>query len=605
MNSKTNCCKSAKWLLVALLVAAAIASHAAAPCRGDTVAVSIRRGKTVETRAVKAAARDDGMSLVIPRAELEGIDSLSVVPDFARARTGEDGFFALADGMVGDFTATGGEYRLRSPPMAFWGMKTPRRTFVCEVTGMELSHGVRVTAADGGYEVATEFSFGDEGPYEDVALDWTFLPDSAGYPEMAKVYRGHQLASGRVKTIRERLAAQPDLAYISTSVEIRVRQAWKPAPSPVLEQNASNEPPMKVAMTFDRTLEFVEACAGAGIGSAEFCLVGWNCRGHDGRYPQIWPVEPRLGGEDGLRRLIAATQAKGYRMVLHNNHTDAYSVGDCFDIADIVKKKDGTPVSNKGSKYVWSGGTAYALCPRRAWERFAADDLARIAALGARGLHYIDVLTIGRPAACHDPRHPCTRKDSARHFGRMLGYARRLMGGSASEGPYDFCAGDYDFCLYASYADPAGKTLPPLVTRMVPMWQLVYHGIILSMPFAGCTNYTIKPNSARLAMVEYGGRPAFYLYSNFMDGMQWMGSEDLRAGSPAELADAVAKIKKGADEFSLVADLQFEMMEDHRLLAPGVALTSYANGAETVVNRSDRPFPYKGVPVPSGDWRRF
>jgi hypothetical protein len=74
MKSTTagNCHKSAKWLLVALLVAAAIASHAAAPCRGDTVAVSIRRGKTVETRAVKAAARDDGMSLVIPRAELEG-----------------------------------------------------------------------------------------------------------------------------------------------------------------------------------------------------------------------------------------------------------------------------------------------------------------------------------------------------------------------------------------------------------------------------------------------------------------------------------------------------------------------------------------------------
>ena len=573
--------------------------------RGDVVSVSLRRGKTVETCEVKVAVRDNGMSLVIPRTELEGVDSLSVVPDFAHARTGGEGFFALADGMVGDFTATSGEYRLGSPPMAFWGMKTPRRTFVCEVTGMELSHGVCVTVTNGEYTVATEFSFGDETPYEDVSLDWTFLPDSAGYPDMAKVYRSHQLASGRVKTIRERLAAQPDLAYISTSVEIRVRQAWKPAPSPVLEQNASNEPQMKVAMTFDRTLEFVEACAEAGVGPAEFCLVGWNYRGHDGRYPQLWPVEPQLGGEDGLRHLISATQAKGFRIVLHNNHTDAYSVGECFDLSDIAKKKDGMPVSNKGSKYVWSGGTSYTMCPRRAWERFAMDDLAKVAALGAHGLHYIDVLTIGRPAVCHDTRHPCTRRDSARYIGRMLALARKLMGGSASEGPYDFCAGDYDFCLYASYADPAGRKLPPLVTRTVPMWQLVYHGIILSMPFAGCTNYTIKPGSARLAMVEYGGRPVFYLYSNFMDGMQWMGNEDLRVGSPAELADAVAKIKKGADEFSQVADLQFELMEDHRFLAPGVALTSYANGAGTVVNRSDRPFFHKGVCIPSGDWRRF
>ncbi len=84
---------------------------------------------------------------------------------------------------------------------------------------------------------------------------------------------------------------------------------------------------------------------------------------------------------------------------------------------------------------------------------------------------------------------------------------------------------------------------------MVPMWQLVYHGIILSMPFASCTNYTIKPNSARLAMVEYGGRPMFYLYSDYMIGadMEWMGHEDLRAGSAAEMADSVAKIKKGAE----------------------------------------------------------
>ena len=90
-----------------------------------------------------------------------------------------------------------------------------------------------------------------------------------------------------------------------------------------------------------------------------------------------------------------------------------------------------------------------------------------------------------------------------------------------------------------------------------------------------------------------------------MTGMEWMGSEDLVAGTDAEMADAVARIKQGADEFAKISDLQFEFMEDHRILAPGVSLTVYANGAETVVNRSGRAYAYKGSAVPPGDWRRY
>lgn len=574
-------------------------------CADVDVEVTFRRGGVRETRTMSATPREDGMSLVIPRSELEGVDVLYVVPPFARARKGEKGYFAFPDGMVGEFTSDAGSYNLASPPMAFWGMKTPRRTFVCEVKGMELDYSIRADVKGGEYVVSTCFSFDRERPYEDVALDWTFLPESAEYPDMARVYRAHRLAAGAVKPIRARLADQPDLAYISTSIEVRVRQSWKPAPSPVPEQNDFNEPPLTVAMTFDKVNDFVRGCAKVGIGPAEFCLVGWKFRGHDGRYPQIWPVEPQLGGEAAMRRLVASAQSLGYRIVLHNNHTDAYSVADCFDMADMCRDAGGRVVSNKGSKYVWSGGTTYKLCPQRAWERFVLKDLNKIAALGFRGLHYIDVITIGRPPICHDPRHPCTRRDSARHLGRTLAYARELMGGAASEGPYDFCAGDYDFCLYASYADPALAKLPPLVTRMVPMWQLVYHGIILSMPFAACTNYTIKPNANRLSMVEFGGRPMFYLYSDYMTGMEWMGHEDLVAGTAAEMAESIARIKQGADEFAKLSDLQFEFMEDHRQLAPGVALTVYAGGAETVVNRSGRPYSYKGQTVAAGGWRRF
>ena len=67
-----------------------------------------------------------------------------------------------------------------------------------------------------------------------------------------------------------------------------------------------------------------------------------------------------------------------------------------------------------------------------------------------------------------------------------------------------------------------------MVDRLVPFWQLVYHGIILSNPFPPTCNYTIKDAATRLMLVEFGGRPFFYFYSNYRDNNDaWMGKEDL------------------------------------------------------------------------------
>jgi len=46
--------------------------------------------------------------------------------------------------------------------------------------------------------------------------------------------------------------------------------------------------------------------------------VGWNRGGHDGRDPQIFPAEPALGGDAGLRETIRHGQSLGYQMVAHD-----------------------------------------------------------------------------------------------------------------------------------------------------------------------------------------------------------------------------------------------------------------------------------------------
>lgn len=174
--------------------------------------------------------------------------------------------------------------------------------------------------------------------------------------------------------------------------------------------------------------------------------------------------------------------------------------------------------------------------------------------------------------------------------------ARSVMGGSASEGGHDFCCGQLDYALYASVVAP---TKPhPLVDRFVPFWQLVYHGIIMNNPFPTTCNYTIKDPDSRLTLIEFGGRPFFYFYSNYRDnGDAWMGAEDLTCANGRELRASVAKIKEGYDEFNSLAPLQTAFMERHEAIDKDVYRTAFSNGSEIVSNYREEAYSYKGRSV--------
>ncbi|MBQ0032794.1 MAG: hypothetical protein KBT68_08335 [bacterium] len=543
--------------------------------------------------AIRKPFPEDGV-LRISAQEIGPANWVEVTPDFAHAKKGEEGYFILPSGHLGTFREDDGEFSVSTALMPLWGVKTPRGTFAAVVEGLPWDCKAVVRARKGDYTVSMRFDLGGRKAEEDIVVRMKSLAQEDGYPEMAAWYRDLRLARDEIVPLKDRMAKNPELAYAEKAVEVRIRQAWKPAPPPVKEQTPSNEPPMKVAVTFDRVSEFAHALKTAGVERAEICLVGWNRKGHDGRYPQLFPVEPELGGEEGLRRLIADVQGLGYRIVCHNNHSDAYSVADCWTPEDIIRNPDGTLSKNA----CWSGGQMYNLCPKVAWEKYAQSDLAKIAGLGFRGLHYIDVLAIVAPWNCFDHRHPLTRREASGYVNRMLKRGAELMGGIASEGGFDFAAGNLDYALYVSFADPTAP-MPALTDRFVPFWQLVYHGVVMSNPFAHTTNYTIKNDRTRLIAAEFGARPAFYVHSKFLEGRAWMGQDDLELDSPEHFAAAVAAVKRGADEYAERCELQREFMVRHEKVSDGLFKVTYSNGAVIVVNYNDRPCVVDGLPVPA------
>ena len=407
-----------------------------------------------------------------------------------------------------------------------------------------------------------------------------------------------------MKPLRERAKAQPILDYAARWPEVRVRHAWKPVPSPVPDQTVKDEPPVKPVITFERFKEIADAFKRQGIGGAEFCLVGWNVGGHDGRWPQVSPVEPSLGGEAKLREAIAHAQGLGYEVVAHGNHRDAYLIADSWD-AEYIREKNADGTLRRG-RTTWGGGRMYTICPQRAYERFALQQMPMVRALGFRGLHYLDVYSCVGAERCGDPRHPLNERQSAAWVGHILQLGRDTFGGIASEGSYDQNAGQLDYVLYVSFARPFdAATYKGLVDRLVPMFQLVYNGIILSNPYTTTVNAPLKGRASELKTIEFGGRPSFYFYANFLTpgkGKNWMGDEDLTCATDDELARSVAAIKRGIDAYQKVWRLQYEYMEGHDELAPGVYRTRYADGTRVYVNYNDAPVPVGEVTVPARDW---
>ena len=567
---------------------------------------------TQEREAADLTPREDGvLSLRIPveRLRSRGAASLRITPVFGHAEKGESGYWFSPYGYYGEWDRGDGLFRAGKERMnmPMFGWATPRGAWLAIVASLRLYPREVVEVREGRYAVSCEL---DEelcnAPYEDFEIEYHAFPAGTGYAALARRYREWQLARGAVRPLRERAAERPELAYAAAAPEIRIRQAWKPVPSPLPHQQPENEPPIHVAATFGRVEDISRALRAAGVEKAELCLVGWNIGGHDGRWPQAFPAEPLLGGDDALRKAIRAVQADGYQIVPHGNFRDGYAIADSWDAEWTIKTPDGMPATD--TRNYWGGGLPYSVCPQRAYERFCTKDIPRFAAFGFRGVGYFDVVSIVEAPPCADPRHPCTRADAARWWGLCADISRRELGGFASEGAMDHFAGALDSVLYTSFDSPldierAHETDGGLACRHVPIVPLVYNGIWLQNPFTATVNFTVQSRYWQLKLLEYGGRPSFYFHSKFVTNRtDWMGKGDLSCATDADLAAAAAKIREGCDVWKPFARLQYEFLDGHERLAEGVFLTTWGDGTRLVTNYTDAPFAYEGRAVAAMDF---
>ncbi|MDO4575607.1 MAG: DUF5696 domain-containing protein [Planctomycetia bacterium] len=561
-----------RMLLGAILVGGLLAGflHGAETA---TMRMILKSGD-VQTRSIplREMAENHHRLVIAPKEILPETQTLEVYADFATARKGEEGYWISPRGVYGKFHQDNGEWR--SPPMIpIYGMKTPRRTFLAHMTGMELECSIGVRAKDGNYTLFQQFPLGTMyfPPYEDIVVDfYTLIGDDANYSGMGRLYRKIQLDCGAVRPIRKRIASgeSPWLEYLCDAMTVRIHHASKPYRKERVDYTPETELPVRAVLPFEQAKEVIRQLKERGVDKMAICTAGWQSGGYDGRCPQSFPVEPVAGGEEKLKEYIAYAQSLGFQIDAHSNYTDTYTVFSQWSPDIVCRRKDGSLATNG----VWCGGNAYNLCPRNAWETFFSSEMEKIGKLGFRGAHYIDVFSATYPYACCHPDHPCNRAEAAEYQRKMLQKAKSVFQGVASECGWDHVAGELDYINYVSRHMLTLENRPqPMVDGVVPLWEIVYHGIILANTDKLLQNKLDARKALRL--VEFGGRPIFY--------------------SPND-QEAIAA---AYEAFKPLRYLQKEFMESHEILAEGVARITYGDGSEILCNASENDFSWKGRTV--------
>ena len=587
------------------LIFAVIAMLLAVACCNSNKTVELqityKDGTTAtEVRNLKKCCFKDYIRIELSQAELAEVDKLIVTPSFARATEGEEGYFVADDGFLYAFKHEGMAEKKRMSKnlrLAMSCIKTERGAYLAILKGLEFESIQTYHHKEGKYTFSYEYDLSKCGAYEPLVID--FYPMAKGadnYSAMARRYREYLIETGQMpKMLKERVAENEHLAYAAKAPEIRIRQGWKPVPTPVKHQTLENEPEMRVAVTFEQVMEIADELKRQGVNEAQLCLVGWNHKGHDGRYPTVFPVEPSLGGEEKLRECIKYVQSLGYRIVGHTNHTDIYEISsDWNGGADAAKNPDGSLQANA----YWSAGQMYNICYKQSHDKYFWGYEPKVAELGFRGLEYVDVVSIIKPHICYDPAHPCTRKKGVEYANKMLQGLRDLFGGSQSEGGLWFTAKSLDYALYVTMALDRLKKYE-FIDEYVPIWHIVFNGYMLHNPASQTVNFTLKEPLYALRNVEYAARPMFYFYSAFVDDPKknWMGNADLTYKNKEDLERSVAAIKSGYDAFKEWEYLQFETMEQHDILAKGICCSTYSDGSRVVANYTKEPYIFEGKEV--------
>ncbi len=165
-------------------------------------------------------------------------------------------------------------------------------------------------------------------------------------------------------------------------------------------------PGSKSFVTFEQAADMVRRIANLTDGAPQVgYLVGWQHHGHDTGYPDVFTINQRLGGLEGLKAAMKRAAGDNAILSFHDNYDDAYKDSPAWNPEFIARGPDGD--LQKGG--VWAGGQSYIMSFYKYGMGPGRERVRRtLAMLPIRGSYHIDVLSAVPQRRDFNPDNPAS-----------------------------------------------------------------------------------------------------------------------------------------------------------------------------------------------------
>ncbi|WP_018631047.1 DUF5696 domain-containing protein [Niabella aurantiaca] len=306
--------------------------------------------------------------------------------------------------------------------------------------------------------------------------------EKGNYVDMAKRYRQYAIETGLFVSLKDKVAAKPQVGSLIGTPIVRsgILTDYLPGSARWKRDSATRH----AMVTFDQRAEQFRLWKAKGLSSLMVVLTGWPKLGYDRQHPDVLPPAPAAGGWEGMRRLGRELKAMGYLFGLHDQYRDYYVDAPSFNTQFAIHEEDSTalPAIFPGTRFgdykegqvpymdYWDGGKMSYLNSRfmlghmkKNYQWLFDHEIKPQAS-------YLDVFGYVPPDEDFNPQNRVTRTDALNDRIKLYRWAKAHLGIVGTETACDWTVPYVDFSS-------------PLKARngiTVPLWDLVYHDAILT-----------------------------------------------------------------------------------------------------------------------------
>lgn len=339
--------------------------------------------------------------------------------------------------------------------------------------------------------------------------------------------------------------------------------------------------------TFDNAEEIIERIYLSGLENVSIVYQGWMNGGADCPYPDRFPAEKELGGDDGLKDFVKLAHSYGYKVYLSDDYTWINAAQTSFN-------------PRKNSVYDITGNLFNFNEPGivKEWDWYILESDFVMESINKNMKKYREYNVDGLAINGLDWLHTNYKDDEVFYRGELIEryrniaeYVSKVLGNTAvySWGGSSYLLGSIDFMdeipfdySYYSYID-----------EVIPFYQMAIHGAVeyCSMPI----NFYDERKKELLKSVEYGAVPSFLVTyenssvladtkSSYIFSSQFIEWEDTIYSTYNKVSNALSEVRN-------------EYITRHEILDDGVRKVTYENGVEIIVNYTNKQYYYKGLTV--------